>query len=431
MHIELNEKKDGEQHITVTLSPEEMQPHLVTAAKAISETREFKGFRKGNVPFDVVEREVGAMTLLEGAIRPAIEASLTKALDQHEIDGVAQPRIEVKTVAPGNPLVYTAAIPLLPKTTLPDFSGITVAKKDVAVEDKHIDKVLSELQNMRTQEKLVLRKAGMGDRVKTDLHLSIANVPLEGGAVAGHQFVLGADAIIPGLSEQVVGMAAGEERTFTLPFPTEFHDKNLAGKEVTFKVKISEVHERTLPEVNDEFAKGVGKFEGIADLKAKIKENLTLEGESKEIARQEQELLSAAIEKTTFDPIPAALIDLEIDRMMEELKASVASQNISFEEYLKHLNKDEAALKSGMREAAHRRVKVALMLRDIAAAQDIAVTDEDVEQEIAKRYGDSRDQPQVAEMVESDRFKTYLKSVMRTDKALAWLKEKAGIISNG
>lgn len=431
MDIKLNEKKDGEQHLTVTLSPDELKPHLEAAAKEISETRDFKGFRRGSVPFEVVEREVGAMALLEHAVQPAIAASLSKALETHDVEAVATPNIEVKTVAPGNPFVYTAAVPLLPKTTLPDFSGISIKKKEVSVNDADINKVVSELQNMRTQEKLVLRKADMKDKVKVDLKLSIAGVPLEGGAVSGHQFVLGGDAIIPGLSEQIVGMSTGEERTFILPFPKEFHDINLAGKEVTFSVKLTDVYERTLPEITDEFAKGVGKFENVVDLKAKIKENLTLEGEAREAARQEQELLSVVITKTTFDPIPKALVDLEVDRMLEELKSHISSQGMSFDEYQKHLKKDETALRSGMREAALKRVKVALVLRDIAAAQEIAVTDEDVAVEIAKRYGDSREQPQVVEMIESDRFKTYLKSVMRTDKAMRWLKEKVGLTSNG
>ena len=117
--------------------------------------------------------------------------------------------------------------------------------------------------------------------------------------------------------------------------------------------------------------------------------------------------------------------------MLEELKSSVSAQGIKYDEYLKHLNKDEASLKGGMRDAALKRVKVALVLRDIAAAQSFTVTDEEVAAEITKRYGDSREQQKVSEMVESDRFKTYLKSVMRTDKALAWLKEKVGLNSNG
>lgn len=424
MQVELKEKKDGEQLITITLDPEELKPHLERAAEEISKHREFKGFRKGKAPYKIVEREIGAQALLEHAAQGAVQKSFEEAAKEHNFKSIAPPRIEIQKIAPSNPLVYNAYIPLLPEVKLPDLKQIIIEQKQVKVDDKDIQSVIEQLRKMRAKEKLVLRAAKKGDKVKVDLKMSIASVPIEGGSSKDFIFELGADGIVPGFSEQIIGMGASEERKFKLPFPEKFHDPKLAGREVEFEVKLKEVYEVELPELDEDFAKGLGKFEDALDLKKKVKDNLQIEGEAREKDRFERELLEAVSQKTQFDAIPKVLIDLEIDRMIEELKLEVARQGAKFEDYLQQIKQDLENLKKGMRETATRRVKVALILRQISEEQDISVTDSEVDEEINKRYGASKDQPKVLEMISKDSFRDYLRNLLKSDKAMNWLRSQ-------
>lgn len=424
MQVELKEKKDGEQLITITLDPEELKPHLERAAEEISKHREFKGFRKGKVPYKIVEREIGAQALLEHAAQGAIQKSFEEATKEHNFKSIAPPKIEVQKIAPSNPLVYNAYIPLLPEVKLPDLKQIIIEQKQVRVDDKDIQGVIEQLRKMRAKEKLVFRAAKKGDKVKVDLKMSIASVPVEGGSSKDLVFELGADGIVPGFSEQIIGMSASEERKFKLPFPEKFHDSKLAGKEVEFEVNLKEVYEVELPEVNEDFAKGLGKFGGTLDLKKRVKENLEVEGEAREKDRFERELLEAVSQKTQFDAIPKVLVEMEIDRMIEELKSEVARQGAKFEDYLKQIKQDLENLRKGMNDTALRRVKVALILRQISEEQNINVTDSEVDEEINKRYGALKDQPKVLKMVSRASFRDYLRNLLKSDKAMNWLRSQ-------
>jgi len=425
MNIEVKTLPKSRVELTVTMTPEEIKPHLVKTAQRVSQSRDIKGFRRGKAPYDKIVQAVGEMALLEATIEPMVQATYYSAVKEKGLDVIGMPEINVTKLAPGNAFEFTATAAILPGITLPDFSTISIKKKDATVTDEQVTEALENLRKMRGQEISKDGEAGKEDKVVVDMDLFVDGVAVEGGQTKDHGIYLSEDYYVPGLPEKLLGVKKDEEKEFTLPFPKEHYQKHLAGKDVLVKVKVKDVMERTYPELDQEFAKSIGQ-ENVEKLTALMKENMEHEAKRKEEERQEIELLEKAIEKTTFEEIPDVLLDAEKHRIFHELKSRIAQQGLTIEQYLEGIKKTQDEVMAGFVEQADKRVKTTLILRAVSNSENVEVAAEEIEKEIEIMRGVYKDQPDVLKNLETQDTRESLKSILRNRKTVKLLKEKMG-----
>ena len=422
MNVTVKKIERGRVVVTVELSPAEYEPFLHKAAETISQQTSIPGFRPGRASLEVVKQRVGEDQLWQEALEPAIRRTLIAALDQEKLLTVGAPQVEVQKLSAGNPVVYQATIGLLPAVTIGEYQTITVKSQPINVGDDQVKRTLDDLQKSRATEARVTRPAKTGDKVEIDFELFKDNVPVQQGSQTKFPLVIGEGNFIPGFEDQLVGLAARQTKEFSLTFPKNYSQQQLAGAVGTFKVTMQAVYELTPPALDDAFAQGLGDFKTIAELKTKIHDNLAAEAQNREQQRLETELLDRLIEASSFDEIPDVLIDSEAKKMVEELEHNLSHQSLRFDDYLGHLKKKREDLLLDFAPQAIKRVKSALVSRAIAQREHLTASDAEVDAEInqtVKAYGNS---PKVRKQIESDDYRAYVGNVLTARKVIEHLK---------
>ncbi|MBI5134849.1 trigger factor [Candidatus Uhrbacteria bacterium] len=422
MKVRSSEVEKGVLSITIEVPAEDHRSYLDSAAKEISQHHPVPGFRPGNVPYDVLVGRVGAQAILEQAAEAMVSSTYSKAIEQEKFEVVGVPRIQVEMLAPGNPFVYTATVPLLPEVTIVDPATVTVSSPAVEVSESDIDRVVEDLREMLATEAAVSRPATVSDLVIVDLSMTQGGVAVDGGAVKDHKVFLDKEHYIPGLTKELVGASAGETKTFTLPFPEQHYQKNLAGKNVDFSVTIKQVFERAKPDVDDAFAQKVGQKD-LSALRTLLKGNLTTDRQKKEDDRQEREIIEQMIKKSKFTDIPEDLVTQEANRMMEELEQNVSKQGGEFNEYLASINKTHDQVYLDFAPQALERVKGALLLRAIALEHDISATDAEIDESVKKAQQEYRNDAEVQKKIHSAEMREHARVMLRNRKAIGWIKQ--------
>ncbi len=409
--------------IDVELAVEELQPYLRKAAEALSREHPMKGFRPGKVPYDVAVQRYGAVALYEEAADQAVRDAYVRAVREQNLKTVGSPRIEVKTLAPDNPMKFTATVAVLPAVVLPDLSTISVTRRAVRIAPNDVDRALEDLRKLQPTEALVDRPATATDKVVVDLDLSRENVPLEGGQARGHQIELTESYYLPKVKEELIGMSRGETKSFPLAFPADHYQKHLAGTTVDCSVTVKDVYSVELPPIDDAFAKRLGQGD-LAALRVLIERNLTAESEKKAADAEEIEMLDAIMDRATIADLPEILITGEARRMIDELERGVGSQGLTFDEYLTKLKKTRDEILLDFAPDAVRRVKVALVTRAIAEAnvEATAVTDDEVKSEVQQQLARYEDTPEFRQRMQSEEARDYVASMLRNRKVIAWLR---------
>ncbi len=422
MNVELKTLPQSRVELTITMSTDDMQPHLTRAANQLSENRDIKGFRRGKAPYEKVEQEFGAMAIYEAALEKIVQAGYYAATKEKKVKTIGMPEVAIKKMAPGNDLEFTATAAVLPSVTLPNLEKITVEKKSKTVSEQETKDALENLRKMRGSEVIKNGAATKEDKVVVDMELLLDNVVVEGGTTKDHGVYLGEDYYVPGLPEQLIGSKKGDEKSFTLPFPKEHYQKHLAGKEVQFKVKVKDVFERQFPKLDDEFAKGLGQ-ESLAKLTELLQKNMQAEADKKEHERQEIEMLEGIITKAKFDEIPQLLIDTEKRRIFMELKSRIEQQGMTVEQYLESIKKSQDEVMEGYAQQAEKRVKTTLVLRTYCEQESIAATDEEIEKEIQTMKGMYKDNAEALEQIDTQDTRESLKPMLANRKAVDQLRE--------
>lgn len=425
MSAEKKQLSPAQYELTVTVPPEELQPFLQRAAESLSADSPIAGFRPGKAPYDVVKGKVGEMAIYQRAADNAISQSLLAALEQQlpNAEVVGQPQVSITQLVPGNPLVYTAIVTLLPEVTLPELNTIKVERKAAIASETEITKAIEYLRTSRAKESIKLDAIAKNDRAVVDFTVAIDNVMIEGGSATGYPLLVGENKFIPGFEDQLIGLSKGESRKFQLSFPENYHQNNLAGKLADFSVTVQEVYRRELPEFNDELAKSLGQDSAEA-LKTVITKNLTQEAEEKESQRQEIAMLDGMVAKATFNDIPKSLIDQESHRMVHELADNLEAQGLKFDDYLGHLKKTHDQLQIEFHDQAEQRVKTALVIQQVAKRDNITVPDADVEVESKRATEQYQGQPEILDNLKSASYRRYLVNSLRNRKVIEYLKAK-------
>lgn len=409
--------------LTITVPSNDYEKHLPTAAMRLSERGAVKGFRPGHVPYDVMKREVGEMAILQEALEKIVQESFYTAIKEEKLDTIGMPKIAIAKLAPGNDIVYTATVALLPKVTLPDFSKISIERKAQPVTDDQMNEVIGNLAKMQAKEVLKNGTSTDADKVVIDMDMLLDNVPVEGGQAKGYGVYLSEDHYIPGFNKELIGLKKDDTKEFQLQFPDTHYQKHLAGKKVAFKVKVNDVFDRQFPEANDEFAKALGQ-ESMEKLKELLRTNLGTEAEKKADETTEIEMLDALIDGSTFDEIPEVLIDAERQKMFYELQRDLERARIPLEKYLEDLKKTEEEIFNDFKDRAIRRAKAALLSRHVAHENSITVPDEDVDAEIKMMEDVYKDNPEYLENLKKPEVRDSIRTMLQNKKVIQWLKEK-------
>ncbi len=423
MSYSVVKQKDSELHLAFTVAPEDYKASLEQAAKKLSERVGVKGFRKGNVPYDVMKKEVGEMAILQEALEVIVQREYIAAIKELDSHVVGTPKIEMKTVAPGNALEFDARAALLPEVTLPDIKKISVSVAEKKIDDAKLAETIDAVRGMHATEVPKDGAATGTDKMILDMNMSVDNVPVDGGQAKDYQVYLSEDHYIPGFNEQVEGLKKGDTKSFTLDFPDSHYQKQLAGKTVGFDVTIKDVLERILPEPNDEMAKKLGQ-ESMEELKKLIMNNLEKEAEQKALQAAEIELLDKLIEKTKFGALPDVIVDAERTKMFYELKSDIERNNITIEQYLADIKKTEKELYEGFKEQAEKRAKAALLSRQVAVEQNMTATEEEIEADLEKMRETYKNNKEYLDRVNSPEARETVATTIQNRKVMDYLKSE-------
>ena len=380
------EKLEGNRgELTVVVDAETFDKALDEAFKKVVKKVNIPGFRKGRVPRPIFEQRFGVEALYQDAIDIVLPDAYAKAVEETGIEPVAAPDVNVEKIGKGEGVTFKVSVVVKPEVKLGQYKGLEVEKVDTEVTDEDVQKELEMLQKRHAE--LVVKEdepAENGDTVVIDFEGFVNGEAFEGGKAENHSLELGSGSFIPGFEEQLVGVKAGEEREINVTFPEEYHAEELAGKEATFKVKVHEVKGLVLPELDDEFAVDVDdEVETLDALKEKIKNRLKSEREHEAKHKVENEVLEKAALNAEMD-IPEEMIDNEVDRMIKEFDQRLQAQGLNLELYKQFSGQTEEALREQMREDAEKRVRVSLTLEAIVKAENIEVTEEEVNAELEK-----------------------------------------------
>lgn len=424
MQVIKKELSKSQIELTIEISLEEFGPYIEKGAQKVSEQVKIEGFRPGKVPTDILKQKIGEMTILEEAANIAVRKTIDEAIIKNTVDrqAVGQPQVNITKLAPGNAFEYKVIVSILPEIVLGKYKELGIKVEEPTVSEAELEKAILELREIRAHEVAVDRPIEDKDKIVADVKISLDMVPVENGQHQDLAIILGKEYFVPGFDKKIIGAKKGDVREFVLEYPKDHHQQNLAGKNVEFQVTIKEVFSRDLHEMNDEFASHFG-LKNLAELKKAFKDNLLHEKKKKTENKHEAEMLEKIIKDSKFSDVPDILVDSEAKNMVSELEQSIVRQGGKFEDYLQHIKKDYNSLMLDFAPNAVKRVKSALIIREIAKVEKIEVSDEEmvIKKEALKvQYAGHQD---VLKMFAEPGYDSYLRNVLSNEKVINKLKE--------
>ena len=376
--------------ITIDLTASEWNQAIESAYEKTKGRYSMPGFRKGKVPKKVLESAYGEGVFYEEAINQAFPKYYSEILEKEtSIDAVAAPELDIKKISKKG-ITMIAIVAVKPEVVIGEYKGITYKKNVYNVKDEEIEEDIKRLQERNSRLIDVTDRAvENGDTVIIDYSGSVDGVKFDGGTAEKQTLVIGSKTFIPGFEEQLIGMNIGEERDINVKFPEEYHAENLKGKDSVFAIKLHEIKKKELPEVNDEFIKDAVGVESVEAYKAQTKERF----EKQNADRAERELEDEIIKKITETSdveIPDAMIENQIDRMVQEMEYRLQYQGLKLADYLKYMNKSMEDFRKDYEAQAAEYVKSQLVIEAIIEKEEIVALDEEVEkrvEEMAKAQG--------------------------------------------
>lgn len=383
MNVKSVEKENGKAKVVVEIDKAEFEQALNKAYAKCRKDIMLPGFRKGKAPRKMVESMYGATVFYEDAVNEIFPDIYTKAIVEQELKAVGSPSVSNMDTPDEGGVVLTIETELYPEVTLGQYKGLEVPKREVKVEESEVDAEVNRMAERNARIETVDRAAANGDTVVIDFEGFVDDQPFQGGKAEDYSLTLGSGSFIPGFEDALVGAVAGEERDVNVTFPEDYSAKELAGKPAVFKCKVHEVKESIKPELDDEFAKDVSEFDTLDALKDDIRTRFT----KSRTEQNDRAFESAAVQMAAANmtcSIPACMIDEQVDHQIEQFAYQLQSQGMKMEDYVKMVGGDLSSLRASMRPMAEQTVRSDILLSEIAHAENLEVTDEEVEEELKK-----------------------------------------------
>lgn len=423
------EKKDDVQ-IDVIIPWIDVQKEFDALMREAIKSVSVKGFRKGAVPQEIAEGRVDRAQVLADTTDKLLRKHYMDIITKESLKVIGAPRVSVTKLAEGNDIEIKIVVAVLPEIVLPKKwkDAILKINKDdkkniKTVSDEDVNEEISHIANSRAQHKEVDRAAQKNDHVKVDFTVKQDGVIIENGTSKDHSLVLGKGVFIPGFEEAVIGMKKGEEKTFDLKFPEEYHAKNLAGKDATFEVKLNVVEERSTPEVTDEFAKSLGaQFSTLDELKKSVKEGMEKEQEKKAQEEKRAKYLDALTEMIDVS-LPEAIVHDELHRMLGEFSQQLSMSGMDMDTYLGKIGKTKEEVEKEWEPQAKKRVISALVLEQLAEDEEVKVENSEIEAEMNKTLAMYKGVQDLEKNIDMRQLYEYTRGMMRNDKVFDILEK--------
>ena len=414
MSVKVEKLEKNMVKLTMEVPAEELEKAIQGAYLKQKNRINIPGFRRGKAPRAMIEKMYGAGIFYEDAANALIPEAYSKAVDECGETIVSRPSISIEQLEKGKPFIFTAEVALKPEVVLGDYKGLEVPKSDLEVTEEEIAGELKREQENNSRSIDVDDRAVMdGDKVTLDFEGSVDGEDFEGGKGTDYPLTIGSGAFIPGFEEQLVGAEIGQEKEVNVTFPENYQAKELAGKAAVFKCTVKKIEMKELPELNDDFAKDVSEFDTLEEYKADIKKNLEEKKADAAKRSREDAAVEKAIENASME-IPDAMLETQVDQMLDDFARRIQAQGLSMEQYMQFTGATQDAMREQMKPQAMKRIQTRLVLEKIAEAENIQISDERLDEEIAK----------MAEMykMEADKLKEmmgdYEKDQMKKDMAV-------------
>jgi trigger factor len=384
------------------------------------------GFRKGKAPRKLIETHYGDGIFLEEGINTIFSGSYPNAVEELGLNPVDRPSVDFDDYDKDKEFKVTVTVTVMPEINVKDYKGIEIDKIEHAVTDEDIQKELETLQKRNSRLVLVDRPAKDGDTALIDYAGFVGDHQFEGGTAERQPLTLGSGTFIPGFEEQLIGTKVGDEVDVKVTFPTEYHSDELAGKEAVFKVKVHEIKENEAPEINDEFAKDVSEFETLEELKKDTREKLEKTAASKAEYETKNALLEKIYNANEID-IPDVMIEEQIDDMMAEFDTQLKYQGLDLTKYFEYLGKDVKEFREDLRADAYKKVKTRLLVEAVAIAEQLEVSEEEVDNEIKEMAAQYKmDEEQIRKSMKTENYSFLIKDI-KMRKAVDFIGDNAVI----
>ncbi len=418
MNVKIEKQEKSKVVLEFTMPKDDFNKALDKAFAKNAKHFKVPGFRNGKVPRNVVEKVYGEGVLYESVIEDTVDEEYRKALEENKLEPVSRPEMDVKQIGKDKDFIYTVSFYVKPEAKVSKYKGLEIEKVDVKVSKEDVEAELESVRNKNAEIKSVEdRKLQQNDISTIDFEGFVDGVAFEGGKGENFELTIGSGQFIPGFEDQLVGMEIGEEREIKVTFPKEYHAENLAGKDSTFKVKLISIKEKILPELDDEFAKDVSEFETLEeykkDLKAKVKERK----ENQAKAERESKAIEKLVENVEVE-IPEAMIDHEIEHMIESFAQNLSYQGMSMEQYLEYTNTKMDEFKESLKPNAIKDIKLRLALEFINKAENVVVEDKEIDEkieELSKQYGSTDSDS----LKKNESVRNYMREKLIQDKTMA------------
>lgn len=424
MKVTKEKEENRQAFLTVEMEPAEMEEGIQHAYEVLVKKASIPGFRKGKAPRAIVERTLGRSRILEEALDHLLPQAYQQALKEQAIEPYAQPELEIKQA---DPLIFKAVVPLMPAVALGDYRSVRMRPEPVDIKEENIKAVMEELRHQHATWEPVERALDYNDMAVIDINGEVEEKPYVKKAAAQIQVTKDMISPAPGFAAQIVGMKKDEEKEFNITFPADYPVKTVAGKEGHFKVKLHEIKEEKLPELNDELASQVSpELKTLDALKEEVTKSLKLRGEERARMDFEEKLINAVIEPSKVE-YPPVLVDLEINRLLNDQARQLQLTGQGMDQYLKSINKTAEQLQEDMRPVATRNIIASLVLGKVAEEEKIEVTSSDIENGISNmaRNVAAEKKEEFIKLLDSPRTRESLEQSLKTRKTIERLSEIA------
>ena len=382
--LKVEQREDKRMYLEIEIDSAQFEEAMERSYKKNVKQINIPGFRKGKAPRRIIEKYYTEAIFYDDAINFAVPGAYDKAVEESGIEPVEMPEIDIVKLEKGENFVFSALVTVRPEVTLGEYKGLTAPKDVNTASDEEVEAEIKKLQeNAASIETVTEGEIAMGDKVDLDFEGFVDEVAFEGGKGEHYSLVLGSNSFIPGFEEQIAGKTIGEDFDVNVTFPEEYHAEELKGKAAIFKCKVHSVEKKNLPALDDEFAKDVSEFDTLDELKADCKKKLEEKKEAEAQRKFEDAVVDIAVENATVE-IPACMVNNQIENQIQDISYRLQSQGMPLEQYLMYTGMTMEALREQLKESAEKTVKGQLVLAEIAKAENVEVSDEDVEAEFKK-----------------------------------------------
>ncbi len=425
MSLQVEKLEKNMAKLTIEVSPEELEGALQHAYLKNRKQITIPGFRKGKVPRQIIEKMYGPSFFYEDAVNELIPSAYEKAVDECELELVSRPEVSIVQIEKGKPFIFTAEVAVKPEVELGQYKGIEVEKQDTAATDEEVDKEIDKERESNSRSITVEdRPVQDGDMTVIDFEGFVDGTPFEGGKGTDYPLTIGSGAFIPGFEEQLIGAELGKETEVNVSFPEDYHAKDLAGKPAVFKCTVKEIKVKELPELDDDFAQDVSDFDTLEEYKADVRKKIEERKAASAKAKKEDAVIEKIIEDAKME-IPDAMVKTQAEQGVDEFAQRLQMQGMSIEQYLQYMGGSIDAMVEQYKPQALKRIQSRLVLEAVVAAENLEVSDEELEAEYSRMAEQYKMEVEKLKELFSDADKKNIREDLAIQKAVDLVTEAA------